>query len=884
MIKNPVFKCVVVLFAVTFLMGTFALPGDESQEVSFESKGFPGEMENPLDILVDGVGATDGDAFGWNISFIGDVNNDNFEDLGVGAPLNDVGGNNAGAVYIFFGDSNAESWANISAPFADVVITGQTDELFGWDLDAAGDVNNDGVDDLIVGAPDGGTDSQGKLYLFFGSAAFGNTTSMNANRELIGRNSWGYLGFSVTGCGDMDSDGFDDVAAGAPYTSEAVIFRGFQEATPIFIDLWDDNTSTPNVTQFETEVNNTPTDINTFGFDAGDDGWDWASDVYIASQGTDMDYEYAAPEAGGSDADGTTIDGSSTLQVMVGCDNVGAGPTGNGHMDSGAWGIEIYIDPSDYSNIASGWHAFVQFDYRMEDPHWYFDPSGGATEEYVYLKSRFTNDTGTFYLGRNLINTPSDTTPEVDYVPWSWKSAPFGPIMNRFKWDVTRFINGSDHYYWDFGALADFVNWANKGQYEGISAFFDNITMWLQPYNTPIWIQGESMFGWDVDGGLDVNNDNEPDLIVAATGDDPYSNYWTYRGCVYLFPGKANLDYQFFWDSTDMFIGESNGGMAGYSVSMVPDVNGDGFDEVLAGAPVASETYLWYGRASGPGVTSYTFAPWDDDPTTSPINVSFEIEANNTDSDINTFGIYGNPNDSDDGWDWAKNVYGGTAANDWATLYSPQEPGGPDTGTVNPDNSRRVGALIQGMTVSQTESAAWGCQFNITSQMLTTVTSGGMAYLVFNYEASDPQGGGQGTEEPVYVKARAGDSNATMTYLGHDLDGGRYQMAANSNFNDPEPEVWFFRQWWNLGGGGNFGTRTGRPNLDFTDTISNTGAFYIDFGILQYTGTQQTGPGEGVRGYFDNVVLVFYDNTPMPDVVFQGAPGEAFGHSVDYLN
>jgi hypothetical protein len=160
---------------------------------------------------------------------VGDLNGDGFGDVAVGAPFADGPGGspNHGRVYVFLGSASGLS----STP--SVVLTGPSPEAwFGWSLAGAGDVSGDGRGDLIVGAPSrsNGELQEGTLYLFLGTAGGISTTpawSYESNQSMA------QLGWSVDQAGDIDADGFNDVVAGAPrWTSTlslqgaALVFRG----------------------------------------------------------------------------------------------------------------------------------------------------------------------------------------------------------------------------------------------------------------------------------------------------------------------------------------------------------------------------------------------------------------------------------------------------------------------------------------------------------------------------------------------------------------------------------------------------------------------------------------------------------------------------------
>ncbi|MCD4656130.1 MAG: choice-of-anchor D domain-containing protein [Planctomycetes bacterium] len=168
------------------------------------------------------IGDDTGDHFGVSVSSAGDVNHDGYDDVIVGADEDDDGGGNSGCAFIFFGSSNPSSV--IDASNADVkLIGGDANDQFGISVSSAGDVNNDGYDDVIVGAhydEEGGYQS-GSAFIFFGRYNWTTVVdASNANVKLIGADADDQFGENVSNAGDVNGDGYDDVIVGAKYDSD----------------------------------------------------------------------------------------------------------------------------------------------------------------------------------------------------------------------------------------------------------------------------------------------------------------------------------------------------------------------------------------------------------------------------------------------------------------------------------------------------------------------------------------------------------------------------------------------------------------------------------------------------------------------------------------
>lgn len=95
---------------------------------------------------------------------------------------------------------------------------------FGTGLDCAGDFNNDGVTDIVAGSPyhDAASSDAGAAYLFLGGAPADSAWDL----RLLGEGQDDQLGYAVAGAGDLDRDGFDDIAIGARFSDRAGTDRG----------------------------------------------------------------------------------------------------------------------------------------------------------------------------------------------------------------------------------------------------------------------------------------------------------------------------------------------------------------------------------------------------------------------------------------------------------------------------------------------------------------------------------------------------------------------------------------------------------------------------------------------------------------------------------
>ena len=179
-------------------------------------------------------GAATEDHSGTSVSAAGDINGDGIGDLLIGAyGANDGSDSNVGKTYVVFGSStgfasgtfNLSSIESGNGSTGFVLIGEDGSDVSGSSVSNLGDVNGDGIDDLIIGAQghdSGGDGDSGASYVVFGSdqgfSATINLSSLNGSNgfKLLGIDGSDESGFSVSSAGDINGDGIEDILIGAP--------------------------------------------------------------------------------------------------------------------------------------------------------------------------------------------------------------------------------------------------------------------------------------------------------------------------------------------------------------------------------------------------------------------------------------------------------------------------------------------------------------------------------------------------------------------------------------------------------------------------------------------------------------------------------------------
>ncbi|MCC6706794.1 MAG: FG-GAP repeat protein [Gammaproteobacteria bacterium] len=267
--------------------------------------GRSGAFTSPLDLAALDAsaglridGAVGNAKLGLAVSAAGDVNGDGIDDFVLGAPTANI---DDGSAYLLFGHAGG-----VPAPVAldaldgsngQLLVSGATITRAGSALGAAGDINGDGYDDLIIGTGAGA----GALVVFGHGDGFAATlalTALDGQRGFRVIHGGADIGASVAGAGDVNGDGFADIIIGAPgavpngvsYAGSSFVLFGHGGGFAATLDL-----DTFNASQgFRVDGLNVNDFVGTQVAGAGDMNGDGFADLLISAEGADPDGRNAA--------------------------------------------------------------------------------------------------------------------------------------------------------------------------------------------------------------------------------------------------------------------------------------------------------------------------------------------------------------------------------------------------------------------------------------------------------------------------------------------------------------------------------------------------------------------------------------------------------------
>ena len=254
------------------------------------------------------LGRSQDTGFGYSISQAGDVNGDGVDDIIIGSL--------AGSVFVIFGSAAIASDLDLNiqlAPTSGFIIS--SDSWFGWSVSSAGDINQDGISDVIIGS--GQEPPGGAVYIIFGSKNMASDVDMVASNylpppdrgcKISGPNSGGQFGTSVAGTGNFSGNGTAGVVIGDLVSASVYVLFGSKNMSNLNLNTVDLASSQTGFTIFGPVPS-----LGNAVANAGDINGDGVSDIIVGARSEDNNYGAAYVLFGG----GTTV--SATTQSSMTC-------------------------------------------------------------------------------------------------------------------------------------------------------------------------------------------------------------------------------------------------------------------------------------------------------------------------------------------------------------------------------------------------------------------------------------------------------------------------------------------------------------------------------------------------------------------------------------
>ncbi len=551
------------------------------------------------------VGPLAGQEFGYSVCTAGDLNGDGRSDVAVGAWQTTVAGlTGAGRVYVYYGTNTGISTT------ASVTLDGnQIGAQLGNAVSTAGDVNGDGYSDLIVGSRTWESNtstelSEGAAFLYYGSA-----TGINTTPDLILQTNHAddNFGSNVACAGDINNDGYSDVLVGAylasyPTFNEGAVFVYMGSAAglnPVALHRLERNQGGA----FFGRCVSSAGDINGDGFSdviIGSSKWIWttgASDqgsafVYYGSAiglGAGMNPAFSLQLFGnGSNvayygfwaACAGDLNGDGYSDVAVGAYNEENGQTDEGKVyvyNGSASGLVTLPAIVLESNQAGSWMGRCMNTAGDVNGDGYADLLVGITR---YTNGQSLEGAGWLYLG-----SPTGI-PAVPSITFELNNA--GANVGETVCTAGD-VNGDGY--------SDFIMGARIYGLGGAAAVYlgGPYSTNLTPTTSRFGGAAGALLGSSIGNAGDVNGDGYADAVVGAPG---ASNGQVGEGIAYVhYGGAAGLSMP----PSVTLEANTAGAAFGTSVASAGDVNGDGYADVVVGAPLngTGRAYVYLGSAGG---------------------------------------------------------------------------------------------------------------------------------------------------------------------------------------------------------------------------------------------------------------------------------------------